>query len=147
MAQRRSRLRPARLVLLALLASLAWCTLSLFTSSPSASADDGSSRGSGLLGVVGETLEGVGNTLQQTTDGVDAVVTAVTTAVVPVVEPVVAPVPEPVSQPVVTVLQTLTTAPDTAVAPADARVTAPTEPHAYPAARAAQQAPGQDTAS
>src|SRR3546814_16012828 len=107
MAQRRSRLRPARLVLLALLASLAWCTLSLFTSSPSASADDGSSRGSGLLGVVGETREGVRNTLQQTIDGVDAVVTAVTTTVVPVVEPVVAPVPETVHQPVVTIIPPL----------------------------------------
>lgn len=144
MAHRRSRLRPARLVLLALLASLAWCVLSLFASSPSASADDGSSRGSGLLGAVGETLEGVGGTLEQTVAGVDAAVAAVTTAVAPVAEPVVAPVPEPVSEPVVAVVQTATTTADSTVGATDAAIVAGIDAVASSVTEVAQAAPASD---
>ncbi|MGP3533606.1 hypothetical protein ACTU3I_02345 [Microbacterium sp. RD1] len=96
--QSRSRVRPARLLLFALLAALAWCLLSLLAPTSSASADDGQ-RGSGLLGAVGDTLAGVSDTLEQTTGVVDAVVTEVVTPVAP---PVVAPVPAPVAEPVVT---------------------------------------------
>lgn len=144
MAHRRSRLRPARLVLLALLASLAWCVLSLFASSPSASADDGSSRGSGLLGAVGETLESVGGTLEQTVAGVDAAVAAVTTAVAPVAEPVVAPVPEPVSEPVVAVVQTATTTADSTVGATDAAIVAGIDAVASSVTEVAQAAPASD---
>jgi len=116
-AQRIERLRPARLMLLGLLACLLWCVLSLFASATSATAHDGSARtGSGLLGVVGETLNGVGHAVQQTTTAVDEVVASVTTAATPAVAPALPPVPEPVAQPVVAVAETVTQTADTAIA-------------------------------
>lgn len=100
----RSRgLTLGRLIVIAVLAALAWCVLSLFASTSSASADE---NGGGLLGVVGQTVSGTGEVLGGVTDAAEPVVSTVVDVVAPVAEPLPAPVAEPVGQVVDTVVTT-----------------------------------------
>ena len=92
-----------RYALLAASLTAVWLVISLFSSAPSASADERDS-GSGLLGTVGSLLGGV----TEVTGAVGGLVGGVVETVVPpvnqVVEPVVEVLPEPVAEPVAVVV-------------------------------------------
>lgn len=138
-----------KLVLLAVLAGVAWCALSLFASSSSASASDNPENGSGLLGAVSQTVSGVGETLSEVTGSVEPVVSTVVTTVAPAVEPLPAPAAAPVQQAVETV-QATTAAVDTSTvavvdatagAVADVAASGPLEAAVEPAVGLAENVP------
>jgi hypothetical protein len=114
--QSRRGLTLGRLLLLALLAGIAWCALSLFASTSSASAAEGDESGSGLLGAVTQTVSGAGAVVTGVVDAADPVVT---TVVETVVTPVAAPVPAPVAQPVGAAVEAVAATVDTTVAAVD----------------------------
>ena len=99
-----------RYALLAAALSAVWLVIGLFTSAPSASADEGDS-GSGLLGTVGSVVGGVTNATGTVGDTVAEVVETVVEPVAePVVEPVIEAAPAPVAEVAPSVVDTATDA-------------------------------------
>lgn len=86
-----------RYALLAAALSAVWLVISLFSSAPSASADEQDS-GSGLLGTVGSVLEGATTVTGTVGDTLGTVVDTVVEPVAEVGEPVVEVAPEPVAE-------------------------------------------------
>lgn len=89
-----------RLLLLACAAGFLWALLTVFGQATSASAADGDDSGSGLLGLVGGTVNAVGDAAGGVVGAVDDAAQATVAVVAPVVTPVVAPVVEAVPEPV-----------------------------------------------
>lgn len=119
---RPARARDLRRILWAALAlCLGWFALSLVFPASSASAEE--RHGSGLLGVVGQTVDTATSTVSHVTQHVDSVVGSAVTTVAPVVEPAVAPVPAPVREPVAEVVSSANQAVQNTVTQLDSTVT------------------------
>ncbi|WP_133411789.1 hypothetical protein [Agromyces badenianii] len=114
-----------RYALLAVALSAVWLVISLFSSAPSASADD-RDHGSGLLGTAGSLLGGVTDVTGAAGDvvggGVVGVVATVTAPVDAVVELLPEPAAEPVAEIVPAASDTVTGAAGTAISGVDATV-------------------------
>ncbi|HET8927969.1 MAG TPA: hypothetical protein VFN24_09130 [Microbacterium sp.] len=99
-ARRDVAARRWRLLLLACAAGFLWALLTVFGQASPSSAAEGDDSGSGLLGLVGGTVNAVGDAAAGAVGVVDDAAEATVAIAAPLVAPVVEAVPEPVKAPV-----------------------------------------------
>ena len=105
-ARRDVAVRRWRLLLLACAAGFLWALLTVFAQASPSSAAESDDQGSGLLGLVGGTVNAVGGAAGDVVGVVDDAAQATVAVVTPVVAPVVEAVPAPVREPVAALADT-----------------------------------------